>query len=620
MNIKYKYIEMKQLAFACVLLLTMSACSYGQNRMPFGRVPASPSTQKVDLAITAVENLYVDNLDGNKLAEDAIVGLLEKLDPHSNYMTPEEVKEMNEPLQGNFDGIGIQFNMLTDTLYVVQVIPGGPSEKVGILAGDRVIQVNDTLIAGVKMKNTDVMSRLRGPKGTTVNVKVLRNKDSKLLNFKIIRDKIPIYSLDASYMIDKTTGYIKLNRFAATTYDEFKEALGKLMQQGMKNLILDLQGNGGGYLGTAIEIANEFLKQGSLIVYTEGVHQKRENALATNKGALQTGRLIVLVDESSASASEIVSGAIQDWDRGVIVGRRTFGKGLVQRPIPLPDGSMIRLTTARYYTPTGRSIQKPYENGNSDSYNRDLIGRYNRGEMISADSIHFPDSLKYSTLVDKRTVYGGGGIMPDYFVPIDTLHGSMLLRELNAYGITYKYTTQLIDGNRASYKKQYPTFEDFNKKFVVTDLMINDLMVLYKKDREESKKPVSKVVIKADGGTSRSSISEEDEEPQQSPEKEGIEIDGISYKLSKEQIESLNKLIGRTGTSTDEDLSKDRITKDLAKSGSIIKTQIKALVARDVFGESEYYQVINKEIEAYNKAVEIISNENAYNKLLSGKN
>lgn len=594
---------MKQLTFACMLLLTMSACSYGQNKMPFGRVPVTPSTQKVDLAIAAVENLYVDNLDEGKLAENAIIGFLEKLDPHSNYMTAEEVKEMNEPLQGNFDGIGIQFNMLTDTLYVVQVIPGGPSEKVGILAGDRILQVNDTLIAGVKMKNTDVMSRLRGPKGTAVNVKVLRNKDPQLLNFKIIRDKIPIYSLDASYMVDKTTGYIKLNRFAATTYDEFRKALEKLMQQGMKNLILDLQGNGGGYLGTAIEIANEFLKQGALIVYTEGVHQKRENALATNKGDMQDGRLVVLVDESSASASEIVSGAIQDWDRGVIVGRRTFGKGLVQRPIPLPDGSMIRLTTARYYTPTGRSIQKPYENGNLDSYNKDLIDRYNRGEFISADSIHFPDSLKFKTLVDKRIVYGGGGIMPDYFVPIDTMHGSTLLRELNSYGITYKYITQLIDGNRAAYKKQYSNFEDFNKKFVVTDLMINDLMALYKKEMAENTKP-----------------AKDDVKSKQTSEKEEVEIDGVPYKLSKEQIESLNKLIGKSGNSIDENLSKDRIVKDLAKSGSIIKSQIKALVARDIFGESEYHQVINKEIEAYNKAVEIISNEKEYNKLLSGKN
>jgi carboxyl-terminal processing protease len=552
MNIKNKYIKMKQSVFACMLIFTMYACSYGQNNISL-RIPSSAATQKLNMAITAIENLYVDELNSNKLAEDAIISLLAKLDPHSNYMTPEEVKEMNEPLQGNFDGIGIQFNMLTDTLYVVQVIPGGPSEKVGILTGDRIILVNDTLIAGVKMKNTDIMSRLRGPKGTAVNVKVLRNKAPKLLNFKIVRDKIPIYSLDASYMVDRTTGYIKLNRFAATTHDEFKKALDKLVQQGMQNLILDLQNNGGGYLGAAIEIANEFLKQGSLIVYTEGAHQKRENALATNKGDMQNGRLVVLVDESSASASEIVSGAIQDWDRGVIVGRRTFGKGLVQRPVPLPDGSMIRLTTARYYTPTGRSIQKPYENGDQDSYNKDLIDRYNRGEMISADSIHFPDSLKFNTLVDKRTVYGGGGIMPDYFVPVDTARGSTLLRELNSNGIIYKYATQLIDEKRTAYKKQYPGFEDFNKKFVVTDQTMNDLMASYKKDT------------------------------------------------------TLNK---------EDSLSEDRIAKDLVKSGSIIKTQIKALVARDIFGENGYYQVLNKISDAYNKAIEIISDAKVYDKLL----
>jgi carboxyl-terminal processing protease len=545
---------MKQLTFAGMLILTMHACSYGQNRITLHTT--SSAAQKVNVAIAAVENLYVDELNSNKLAEDAIIGLLEKLDPHSSYMTPEEVKEMNEPLQGNFDGIGIQFNMLTDTLYIVQVIPGGPSEKVGILTGDRIIQVNDTLIAGVKMKNKDVMSRLRGPKGTTVNVKILRNREPKLLNFKIVRDKIPIYSLDASYMIDKTTGYVKLNRFSATTHNEFKTALDKLIQQGMQNLILDLQGNGGGYLGAAIEIANEFLKQGSLIVYTEGAHQKRENALATNNGAMQNGRLVVLVDESSASASEIVSGAIQDWDRGVIVGRRTFGKGLVQRPVPLPDGSMIRLTSARYYTPTGRSIQKPYEKGNQESYNKDLIDRYNRGEMVSADSIHFPDSLKFSTLVDKRTVYGGGGIMPDYFVPVDTVHNSTLLKELNSNGITYKYTTQLIDTKRATYKKQYRDFENFNKNFVVTDQMISELIGLYKNDT------------------------------------------------------TLNK---------DNNLPEDGTAKDLAKSGLIIKTQIKALVARDIFGENEYYQVINKIIDAYGKAIEIISDEKIYEKLLSEK-
>jgi len=474
---------------------------------------------------------------------------------------------------------------------------------VGLQVGDRIIQVNDTVIAGVKMRQNDVVSRLRGPKGTVVNVKVLRNNNPKLLNFKIIRDKIPIYSLDASYMVDQTTGYIKLNRFAATTYDEFKEALDKLQKQGMKDLILDLQGNGGGYLGTAIQIANEFLNQGSLIVYTEGFNQKRDDAIATNRGEMQTGRLVVLVDESSASASEIVSGAIQDWDRGVIVGRRSFGKGLVQRPIPLPDGSMIRLTTARYYTPTGRSIQKPYESGNLDSYNREVIDRFNRGEMISADSIHFPDSLRYSTLVKKRTVFGGGGIMPDYFVPIDTARNSILLRELNAFQITYKYTTQFIDANRTTFKKQYPTFADFNNKFVVTDKMMDDLIALYKKEMAGNAKLE---VIEMD----------QDQKPKDSSEKESIVIDGATYKLSAEQIQSLNKLIGRDDDNFGENLPKDRISGDLAKSGSIIKAQIKAGIARDLFGDTAYYQVINSVIDAYSRAIEIISNEAIYNRLL----
>ena len=366
---------------------------------------ANMDARKLQLALFAISNLYVDSTSETKLVEDAIVGMLDKLDPHSNYMDPEETKEMTEPLQGNFDGIGIQFNMLTDTLYVIQVIPGGPSEKVGLMAGDRIIQVDDTLIAGVKMKTTDIMKKLRGPKGTEVRVKVKRGKSPELMDFKIVRGKIPVYSLDAAYMADKNTGYIKLNRFAASSADEFREALEKLRKQGMKNLILDLQGNGGGYLNIAIELADEFLDKNRLIVYTKGSKQPREEANSTARGQFQEGRLVVLVDESSASASEIVSGAIQDWDRGVIVGRRTFGKGLVQKPIPLPDGSMIRLTVSRYYTPTGRCIQKPYENGKMEEYHHDLIDRYNRGELMSADSIHFPDSMKYNTLVTERTVY-----------------------------------------------------------------------------------------------------------------------------------------------------------------------------------------------------------------------
>ncbi len=350
--------------------------------------------RKLSMALYAISNLYVDKTDEKKLVEDAIVGMLEKLDPHSDYSDPEETKELTEPLDSNFDGIGIQFNMLTDTLYVIQVISGGPSEKVGLMAGDRIIMVDDSLIAGVKMKTSDIMKRLKGPKGTEVRVKVKRGISTGLLEFKIIRGKIPVYSLDAAYMADATTGYIRLNRFAASSHEEFNKALVKLRQQGMKHLILDLQGNGGGYLHVACALADEFLGKDRLIVYTKGNRQPREEADATEKGGFENGRLVIMVDESSASASEIVSGAVQDWDRGIILGRRTFGKGLVQKPIPMPDGSMIRLTVARYYTPSGRYIQKPYKNGQAKEYNRDLIERYNRGELMNADSIHFPDSLK----------------------------------------------------------------------------------------------------------------------------------------------------------------------------------------------------------------------------------
>jgi carboxyl-terminal processing protease len=512
------------------------------------------------MALYAIQNLYVDTVNESKLVEDAVIGLLEKLDPHSVYLNPEEVKEMNEPLQGNFDGIGIQFNMLTDTLYVIQVISGGPSEKVGIHPGDRIMMVNDKLIAGVKMKTNDVMRRLKGPKGTTVGVKILRQGVPDLIEFKIIRDKIPVYSLDAHYMINKKTGYICLNRFAATSHDEFVKAFKELKSQGMENLIFDLQGNGGGYLNAAIDIADEFLKQGATIVYTEGEHQRREDARATAKGDFEKGNLVILVDEYSASASEIVSGAIQDWDRGVIVGRRSFGKGLVQRPIPLSDGSMIRLTTARYYTPTGRSIQKPYENGNLESYNKDLIDRYNHGEMLSADSIHFPDSLKYSTLVNNRTVYGGGGIMPDYFVPLDTtIYATKVWREINGKGLTYRYAISLIDKNRDTYKKGYKNFNDFKSKFTITESMLQDVFKMMIDDRKS------------------------------------VEPDAKD-----------------TG-STDKDMEEFQIAK------SLIALQIKSLIARDLWDMNEYRQIVNEQNETLKKALEIIENQEEYDKLLSGK-
>lgn len=438
--------------------------------------------RKLQLALYAISNLYVDSTDQSKLVEDAIVGMLEKLDPHSSYTNPQETKEMTEPLEGNFSGIGIQFNMLTDTVYVIQVISGGPSEKVGLMAGDRIIEVNDTLIAGVKMSTPDVMKRLRGPKGTEVRVKVKRGGESELLDFTITRGKIPVYSIDAAYMADKETGYIKLNRFAASSMKEFKEALTSLSKKGMKQLILDLQGNGGGYLNTATELADEFLSKGKLIVYTESNKQRHQDAISTYQGSFESGRLVILVDESSASASEILSGAIQDWDRGVIIGRRTFGKGLVQRPLPLPDGSMIRLTVARYYTPTGRCIQKPYEKGNGKAYAHDLIERYNRGELMSADSIHFPDSLKYQTMAEGRTVYGGGGIMPDVFVPIDTTYYSDFHRNLVSKGLVYRVAMNYLDQHREELTKKYKKINVYKEKFEVTESQLNDLLRLAKEN------------------------------------------------------------------------------------------------------------------------------------------
>src|SRR5690554_4266451 len=408
--------------------------------------------------------------------------MLSELDPHSSYLNEEDVKAMNEPLQGNFDGIGISFNMLTDTLYVMEVISGGPSQKVGILPGDKIIFVDDILIAGVEMNNQDVIKMLRGPKGTNVNVKVLRRGVDELIEFRIVRDKIPITSIDAAYMVAGNIGYIRLSRFGVTSADEFKEAEKKLRTQGMKHLLLDLTDNGGGILQTANEIVDEFLGDGKVIVYTEGKNQPRYTMNATGVDELSGGNLVILVNGASASASEILAGAIQDWDRGVIVGRRTFGKGLVQRQLPLPDGTMIRLTVARYYTPSGRSIQKPYEEGNIEAYNQDFINRYNQGELFDVDSIHFPDSLKYKTLINERTVYGGGGIMPDYFVPVDTTSGTMLHANLNARGVINRAAIAEVDNRRAELLEKFSNVDSFSAGYQVSDEIENRIQTLAKEE------------------------------------------------------------------------------------------------------------------------------------------
>lgn len=488
--------------------------------------------RKLQIAEMAVSNLYVDSVDEKKLVEDAIKGMLEKLDPHSSYADAEEVKAMNEPLQGNFDGIGVQFNMVDDTLLVIQPVSKGPSEKVGILAGDRIVSVNDTAIAGVKMKKEDIMKRLRGPRGTKVRLGIVRRGVDGVLFFTVKRDKIPVESVDAVYMIRPEVGYIRIGNFGATTHREFVEGIERLKKEGMKDLILDLQDNGGGYLQAAVEIANELLNEKELIVYTEGRRTGRFDYRARGNGIFREGRVFVLVNEFTASAAEIVSGAVQDHDRGTVIGRRTFGKGLVQRPIDLPDGSMIRLTVAHYYTPAGRCIQKPYTKGDLDDYAKDFDKRLKHGELTNRDSIHFNDSLKFYTLKEHRPVYGGGGIMPDVFVPLDTTRYTSFHRNVAAKGIVINSCLKYIDNNRKKLRKSYTSFDAFNSTFDVP----RDL------------------------------------------------IDGIVKEAEKQGV-------------------KPKDDEELQKTLPYLTVQLKALVARDIFGMYEYFRIINETSDIVKKAI-----------------
>lgn len=443
--------------------------------------------RKMVLAEMAITNLYVDSVDEKKLAEDGIRGMIEQLDPHSSYSTAKETKEMNEPLQGSFEGIGVQFNMVKDTLLVIQPVVNGPSERVGILAGDRIVSVNDTAIAGVKMSKEDIMKRLRGAKGSKVRLGVVRRGIAGILKFTVVRDKIPVKTLDAAYMIRPHVGYIRIGSFGVTTYNEFMKAVETLKASGMKDLILDLQENGGGYLMAAVQIANEFLHNSDLIVYTQGRKVPRQDYCADGSGRLLDGKVFVLINEYTASAAEIVTGAIQDQDRGTVVGRRSFGKGLVQRPIDLPDGSMIRLTIAHYFTPSGRCIQKPYKKGDAIDYAMDIEKRFEHGELYSADSIHFADSLKYYTLRKHRVVYGGGGIMPDVFVPLDTTQYTKFLRQMAARSYIINANLKYIDVNRKQLKKQFATFNDFNARFEVPQSLIDDVVQAAEKDKIKPK-------------------------------------------------------------------------------------------------------------------------------------
>ena len=435
------------------LLLVAAACSLHaqmlyEQAFKFGKV------------LEWIDKYYVDSVNQGVLVEHAITELLKELDPHSSYLTKKEVEELNEPLQGNFEGIGVSFNILNDTVYIISPISGGPSDRVGIMPGDRIIKVDGNNVAGIGITNDQVFAMLRGKKGSKVTVSVQRKNVTTLIDFEIIRDKIPIFSIDASYTVEDDIGYIKINRFSMTTMDEFNQALSRLKTHNVKSLIIDLTGNGGGYLEVAISLADQFLDSGRKILYTEGVNSPKKDYFATRDGAFEKGHLIIMIDEGSASASEILAGAIQDWDRGIIVGRRSYGKGLVQKPLLLPDQSMIRLTVAKYYTPTGRLIQKPYQIDRED-YDQEVFMRYRHGEMAHKDSIHLSDSLKYYTLKNTRLVYGGGGIMPDYFVSIDTSFYSEYYRQLLSRGTINQFVLEYVDHNRQDLLKQYPSFGTF---------------------------------------------------------------------------------------------------------------------------------------------------------------
>lgn len=459
--------------------------------------------QKLQYAERIISNFYVEEIDEDSLAEEGIKAMLSTLDPHSQYSTPDETKELNQPLEGKFSGIGIMFNMVKDTVYVIQTTVGGPSEKAGLRPGDRIISANDTVIAGKKMKNSQIIKVLRGPKGSKVKLGVKRGDAPGLIDFVLRRDDIPIYSVDDAYMANDSVGYIRISRFAESTPAEVAKAIGKLKAKGMRHLILDLEDNGGGYLGAAVSLAGQFLPFGAPVVSTRGLHSDPMTFDVDTWGGNTDSRVVVMVNQYSASASEILAGAMQDNDRGLVVGRRTFGKGLVQRPIPFPDGSMIRLTISHYYTPAGRDIQKPYTKGDEESYRKDMLNRFEGGELMHADSIHLDSTKLTHTLLYNRAIYGGGGITPDVFVPLDTTENTKYLRNITAKGILNQYAVAYVDTHRKQIKKLYKNDDRYVEEFEVTDEMLSEIRAMadaenieFNLEEWERSLPLVKLILK----------------------------------------------------------------------------------------------------------------------------
>ena len=572
----------------CILLISILLC-FSPLMAQNPNKNFQPNKTKMDQLLNSINTMYVDTVDFEPLVDKAVVEMLKELDPHTAFIAKKDVAAMNEPLQGSFDGIGVTFQLIKDTINVMEVIIDGPAEKVGLLAGDKIVRVDDTVACGDKITNDWVRKHLRGKKGSKVKVGIIRGRNPEILDFTITRGAIPMYSINVSFMVNETTGYVKLERFAATSTDELVKAVNKLKSEGMKDLILDLRGNGGGYLNTAFEICDQFIDGVKTIVYTDNFRKTGEKFTSGKAGVFEDGKLIVLVDENSASASEITSGCIQDWDRGLVIGRRTFGKGLVQKPLNLADGSQVRLTISHYYTPTGRCIQKPYDDG-LDSYFKDIQQRANHGELYTADSIKFPDSLKYKT-PRGRVVYGGGGIMPDIFVPLDTTRYSTLYNEIVRKGIFGSYTADYLEQNREKLKRQYPTFEDFEKNYVVSDAQYAEFMEFAKKEGVK------------DSATFKFSTYAE-----------------AFLKTNKEKLDSLFTS-AQFNTVTLDTMFQNYVNKNYGEAmrlrneehvAEYIKDYMRFEIARGLYGYGDAYRIFLETDETFKKAVEIMGDKKIF--------
>ncbi|MCR4736959.1 MAG: PDZ domain-containing protein [Bacteroidales bacterium] len=553
----------------------------------------------MDQVINSINMMYVDSVDFDPLIDKSISTMLKELDPHTSFIPKKDVAAMTEPLQGTFDGIGVTFQLIKDTINVMEVIIDGPSEKVGLLAGDKIVKVDDTLACGEKITNDWVRKHLRGAKGSKVKVSVKRGRNPKLIDFVITRGAIPMHSINVHFMADTTTGYIKLERFAATSTGELITAIRDLKKQGMKDLILDLRGNGGGYLNVAFEICDQFISGKRMIVYTDNFRGTGEKFYASQTGLFEEGKLIVLVDENSASASEITSGCIQDWDRGLVIGRRTFGKGLVQKPLRLIDQSEVRLTISHYYTPTGRCIQKPYNDG-LDSYYHDIQNRMKKGELYTADNIKFPDSLKYKT-PHGRTVYGGGGIMPDIFIPLDTTKYSTLYNEIVRKGIFGNFVVDYLENNREKLKKQYPSFDSFQKNYKISDAFYKEFMDFAKKEG------VSDSASFTFSSYANSFIKENQ-----------TKLDSLFKSANQINMQMLDTMFSHYVTKNYNEAIRLR---NEAHAGEYIKDYLRFEIARGLFGYGEAYRIFLETDDTFQQALSVMHNKKIFKKfkVYSGK-